>query len=542
MKNNKITRRDFIKGIAAGTAGLAAMGVLGACTGDSNGTTKESTAAAVSTVPVTSSAETTSGSDAETRAADSAAYTWDKEVDVVIVGAGGTGLAAAIEAAGGGADVLVLEKGEAVGGTTLRSGCVMQAAGTTFQKENSIYTDDTAEKHLQYYLAAGEGQVEEELVKDITTNAASHIDWLQDEVGVVWESIYGGCRIPYIDESLMADRIHSPEGGAAAVVDLLTKAAEDNGAVIECDTEVTCLITDEDNGVIGVEATQDGSTILVKALKAVLLSAASIDRNEEMAKELSPQQYWDLTTQDCYVAATNTGDGIRMGMQIGAAVCGFGGAIDYNGTTGVGTTNANALFPCIFVNSRGLRFMCEESTYSYMMRAVYQQEMNFNGPAYMIFAESSLNTAASRWSKDDIAEAVDAETVIEAASLEELAEAISVSAANLTDSVNNWNRYIDEGEDRAFDRTQGLEKLEGDTFYAMQIKSSNLGSIGGLKINAETQVLDANGEIIPRLYSAGLNAGGWLGNYYPSSGTAIMGCMHQGRKAGKAMAALKNWS
>lgn len=542
MKNNKITRRDFIKGVAASTVGLAAMGVLGACTGDSGDTKGESTTAAVSTVPVTGSAETTGSSDTETKDGSADTYQWDKEADVVIVGAGGTGLAAAIEAAGAGADVLILEKGEEVGGTTVRSGCVMQAAGTTFQKENSNYTDDTAEKHLQYYLAAGEGQVAEELVEDITTNAASHIDWLQDDVGVVWESIYGGCRIPYIDESLMADRIHSPEGGATAVVDLMTKAAEDNGAVIECETEVTRLITDADNGVIGVEAVQGGSTILVKAAKAVLLATASIDRNEEMAKELSPQQYWDLTTQDCVVATTNTGDGIRMGMQIGAAVCGFGGAIDYNGTTGMGTTNANALFPCIFVNSRGLRFMCEESTYSYMMRAVYQQEMNFNGPTYMIFAENSLNSATSRWSKDDITDAVDAGTVIKAASLDELAEAISVSAVNLTDSVNNWNSYMDEGEDRAFDRTQGLEKLEGENFYAMQIKSSNLGSIGGLKINVDTQVLDANGEVIPRLYSAGLNAGGWLGNYYPSSGTAIMGCMHQGRKAGKAMAALTSWS
>ncbi|MBO5638533.1 MAG: FAD-binding protein, partial [Oscillospiraceae bacterium] len=118
----------------------------------------------------------------------------------------------------------------------------------------------------------------------------------------------------------------------------------------------------------------------------------------------------------------------------------------------------------------------------------------------------------------------------------ELAEAIGVPAANLKAQLDLWNSYGESGEDLQFGRLTGVEPITGP-FYAYQNVAYNLGALGGLKINVDTEVIDVNGNVIPHLYAAGLNAGGWIGPYYPGSGTAIIGTVHWGRKAGAKAAA-----
>ena len=119
---------------------------------------------------------------------------------------------------------------------------------------------------------------------------------------------------------------------------------------------------------------------------------------------------------------------------------------------------------------------------------------------------------------------------------ETLAEAIGVPAANLKAQLELWNGYAAAGKDEQFGRRTGVMEITGP-FYAYRNVAYNLGALGGLKINTNTEVLNVNGEVIPHLYAAGLNAGGWIGPYYPGSGTAVVGTVHWGRKAGKAAAA-----
>ena len=119
--------------------------------------------------------------------------------------------------------------------------------------------------------------------------------------------------------------------------------------------------------------------------------------------------------------------------------------------------------------------------------------------------------------------------------IEELAAAIGVPAVNLKAQLEMWNAYAAAGEDAQFGRKTGLMEITGP-FYAYKNVAYNLGSLGGLKINLDAQVIDVNGNVIPGLYAAGLNAGGWIGPYYPGSGTAIIGTVHWGRKAGAAAA------
>ncbi|MPW27027.1 FAD-dependent oxidoreductase [Alkalibaculum sp. M08DMB] len=495
-----ISRRDFIKGSVAGAVGVAAMGVLGGCS------------------------QSTSSNN----------VSWDKEVDVLIVGGGGTGLAAALQAVSDGANVLVLEKAGIAGGTTSYSGGVMQAAATKYQKEYTNFKDDSPENHFQLWLKAGEGFVDEELVKDLAYGAPEHIEWLTD-IGIKFTSVYGHTHIPYVDESLFADRIHvyeggGGEGGGTVLIMAMLNAAIEKGAQIEYETEVTKLVTNDDGEVVGVIAKQGESEIKVKANKGVILAASSIDQNVEMAKDLSPQHHWDLTSQICLAAASDTGDGIRMAMEIGAAVSGFGGTIDFCGKTGAATDNRIPLFPSYIVNKKGNRFVCEDATYAYHYRAIFQQEKQLDGPTYMIFGESSLAGGAP-WTEESVAKDVAEGVVFKANTIEELAKLISVDSDNLVSTMEKWNKDMQNEKDTQFDRKTGLSPISGP-FYAYKNVSFNLGSIGGVKINVDAQALKPNGDPIPGLYAGGMNAGGWIGPYYPGSGTAIIGLIHWGRKAG----------
>lgn len=499
-----ISRRNFLKGAAAGAVGVAALGVFN--------------------LPVM---------------AEEAQ--WDKEADVVIVGSGGTGVAAAAAAAEKGASVLILEKAGIAGGTTNFSGGVMQAAGTQAQKELTAYQDDTPEKHAQLWIKAGEGLVDEALVRDLAAGAPGHIEWLTG-LGLKFTSVYGHCHIPYVDDSLMADRIHVYEGGGASgqgtlLVQTVLNYALGLGAAIEYETEATHLIQDGEGRVVGLEAVQGGKAMRVKANKGVVLAAASVDQNKEMARRLNPQQYDDLNNGICMCAVTDTGDGIRMGMEAGADIEGMGGTIDFCGKTGAATDNRNPLFPSFIVNAAGRRFVCEDATYAYHYRAIFQQSKQLDGPTYMIFGESSLSAQGAPWTQESAAADVEAGVLTRADTIEELAGELGLKAENLAATLNAWNSDMATGVDTQFGRITGLQAISGP-FYAYKNVAYNLGAIGGLRINTNAQVLDTNGEVIPGLYAGGLNAGGWIGPYYPGSGTAVMGTIHWGRKAGAHAAGL----
>lgn len=504
--DKQITRRDFIKGVAAGTAGLAAMRM---------------------------------GIPMAAHAAEETPIQWDVETDVLIVGSGGAGVSAAAAAGEAGAKALIYEKAGFAGGTTNFSGGVLQAAGTKAQKEFTKFQDDTPEKHAQLWIKAGEGFVDEDLVRDLANGAPKNIEWLES-MGLKFTSVYGHCHIPYIEDDLYADRIHVYEGGGTASGNIMIKAiltyAESLGAAIEYNTEVVKLFQDKDGVIIGAEAKQKDKTILVKANKGVVLAAASIDRNKEMAKRLSPQQLWDLESQQNLTAVTDTGDGIRMGMELGADVAGFGGCIDFCGKTGAATTNQNPVFPSFIVNQAAQRFVCEDATYAYHYRAIFQQEKQLNGPTYMIFGKSSLSAPGSAWNDETIAKDVADGVVFEADTIEALAEIIKLDAKALAATLATWNENAKEGKDPLYARRTGIAPIEGP-FYAYKNVSFNLGALGGLRIDTDARVLKPSGEIIPHLYASGMNAGGWIGPYYPGSGTAIAGIIHWGRKAGASAAA-----
>lgn len=466
------------------------------------------------------------------------------EYDLIVVGSGGAGLSAAATAAENNASVMIIEKQGIAGGTTNYSGGVIQAAGTDLQKETTKFQTDCPENHEKEYMKAGEGRVYQELVHDFTQNSPKNIDWLA-KMGIKWNNVYGHTEIPYAKD-YFADRIHVYEGGGMSgngiiLTQHLLKYALNLGAKITYNTAAVGLINADDSqrkvcGVV-IEG-KDRQLKYLKARQGVILATASIDQNLALAKDLSPQHYEDVKAHHCWSVSTDRGDGIVMGMSVGAAVTGFGGTIDFDARTGNGTDDRVPTIPSIFVNGNGLRFVNKDATYAYEFRAIFNQEKLLDKPTYQIFGKSSISGSSSPWNEESLENDVKNGLVIKADTIADLAQKINIPVENLVNSVNTWNKNAAEGTDPEYERTVGVEPFSGP-YFAYRNTPGNLGAIGGLKINQKCNVLDVYNQPINGLYAAGLNAGGWIGSYYPGSGTAIGGIVHQGRRAAKSILGLE---
>lgn len=525
--NNKakgLSRRGFLTAATAGIIGIAAAGATGCAPQQTN------------------SADAKPGTTTSTAIPTS----WDEEADVIVCGGGGSGLTAAYAAIEAGSTVIVLEKGSACGGTTGMAEGAVQAAGTPWQKELSDFTNDDADKLFNFWMINGEGQVEEDLVRVMADNAADNLQWMADSFNITFSKVFGALPTPYIPEEYLADRIHiitdaddeSKTGGVVWTTNAEAAITAADGQIIT-NTTVSSLIVDGENGVIGV-TTEEGKSF--KATRGVVLAMAGIEHNEELARKYNPQHYWDLKTQAVATVPTDTGDEITMGMEIGADIGRFGGCVDLILATWSGTNNSNPEMPALFVNMRGNRFVREDTTYAFHMRSCYNealQEGGWDGCTWMILDERMTKMdAQSPWSDNieggasqreaDISEGV----LIEAASIEDLAKATGIPVENLSFTIKKWNDDCAAGVDTLFGRTKQIVPLDTAPYYAYKIQHTNIGAIGGLRINTEAAVLNTHGDVIPHLFAAGSNCAGWIGPYYPGSGTCLQGALNWGRVAG----------
>jgi fumarate reductase flavoprotein subunit len=309
---------------------------------------------------------------------------------------------------------------------------------------------------------------------------------------------------------------------------------------------VTGLVRHHDDGVIGVRAVVNGAETYIKANRAVVLATGGFDHNQEMSRVFSPQQLWALEMGRCLCAPTNTGDGIKLAMDLGGDLAGLGGTIGYPSTMVGGTPMAAGTpeVPGIWVNRYGQRFVNEGAHPAYAMRAVFQQEQHL---AWAIFDEgvrgmggAAIGGVWGPWS-DNLDEEIASGRVRTRDSLRALASSIGVNGSQLEATVVKWNEDMATGADTVFRRQVGLAAFDRAPYYAAQITEVNLGSCGGVKISKEAQVVDVNGEVIPRLYAGGMVAGGFIGPYYPGSGTAINSAVTFGRIAGEGAATMEPW-
>ena len=412
------------------------------------------------------------------------------ETEIVIVGAGGAGMAAAIMAHQAGKDFVILEKMPYVGGNTTKATGGMNAAETHYQKEQGI--EDSVELFAADTMKGGHDLNDPDLVRTLAEQSAGAIDWL--------DSI--GAELPKISFSggASTNRIHAPADGSAVgnfLVDQFSAKLKELGVEVMLNTKATELIM-EDGKIAGVKAEGKDADYTIKA-KAVILATGGFGANEDMYTQYRPDLKGTVTTN----APGATGDGIVMAQAVGADL------VDIEQiqlhptveqTTSMLITESVRGDGAILVNQSGHRFTNELLTRDAVSAAELAQEGQY---AYIIFDQKLRDNlkAIEKYVKNGL--------TVQADTLEELARKLNIYPYFLTMTMNEWNEAVATQNDAKYGRTTGMnENLTTPPYYAIQIAPGIHHTMGGVKIDTSAEVIDTNGNPIPGLFAAGEVTGG----------------------------------
>ncbi len=469
------------------------------------------------------------------------------KADVIVIGSGASGLVAALTAAEGGARVIVLEKMPYPGGTSNYPGGIFAAESEMQRRRNIRVTRDEA---FQMIMEYNHWRANALLVRAVVDKSASTIDWLEKE-GVEFlepAAIYPGGPQTW----------HLLKGRGAAMVKVLVARARERGVEILLSTPVKEILREGKERVVGVIAQdKDGKTLRVEA-RAVIVATGGYANNPEMIKRYSG---FDLEANLFPAGNVNkTGDGIKMAWAIGAAPEGLG-VLQLTGGSPVGPgirqgehLAAASSQPYLWINQEGVRF-CDESiayNFTFAGNAVARQK---GGYAFRIFDENTKRymvekgidvavgifvPATTRLVNLDaeISEALAKKNknVFLADSLEELAGKMGVDPGVFKKTVNEYNTFCEKNQDDGFAKNpKFLHPVKTGRFYAFKCYLSFLGTLGGIKINRRTEVLNGEDGVIPGLYAVGLDAGGMYGDSYDLifPGSTLGFAVNSGRIAGE---------
>jgi fumarate reductase flavoprotein subunit len=468
------------------------------------------------------------------------------ETDIVVVGSGATGLAAALTAAEGGARVILFEKQRSLGGTSnFFEGTFAVESG--MQRERYImYSRDEAFKNIMEY---SHWRANPRLVRAIVDESGKTIAWLQEE-GV--EFVDATINLPHAPRTY-----HYIKGHGAALVKALATKAKDKGVDVRSGIAVKRLLKDGSR-IVGVVVEQDGEEVEVAA-KAIIIGSGGYANNKEWIRKYAG---FDLDVNVLPVGNVDkTGDGIRMAWEAGAAEEGMGLLeLFAAGPAGAEFAMKNAIElaaaqPDLWVDPQGMRF-CDEGIGFYdssignanarqkegftwhLLDDTIKESLIENGIHKSVGLDNGPGTRPLEFEKEFFA-AVDrgSTEVCMADSVEELATKMGVDAAVLRATVDEYNGYCAKGHDDLFAKDRiYLRPLLGPIFYAVKARTVFLGTMGGIRINDRTEVLDKKGRVVAGLYAGGFDAGGMWGDSYcmtVSSGLSSAFALNSGRIAGR---------
>ncbi|MBQ9039448.1 MAG: flavocytochrome c [Clostridia bacterium] len=445
-------------------------------------------------------------------AAEKTAETLD--CDVVIVGAGGAGLTAAVRATQAGAKVLVLEKMPFVGGNSLKASGGMNCADTKFQAALDI-TDSGVPEFIEDTMNGGHGINDLALVTTMAENSAEAVDWL--------ESI--GAPLPKVAATggTVHKYLHSPEDGSPVgeyLVAKLDEEAKKNGIEVMLNTTATEILMDG-GAAVGVKANDAAHEYTINA-KAVVLATGGFGANFDLMCSFNPSLANAVTTNH----PGATGDGILMAEAVGAATVDMDQIqlhpTVYQATSMLVSEKMRSL-GAILVNQNGVRFTNDLATRDAVSNAELQQP---GGYAWIIFDQNLVdnNKSAAKYIEQGMAVTGD--------TYEALAEAMNVDAEAFVKTMETWNEAVATGVDAEFGRNNGMDAdLSTAPFYAIQIAPGIHHTMGGVKIDTATRVIDTEGQPIPGLFAAGETTGGVHGGNR-IGGNAVCDFVVFGRIAG----------
>ncbi len=459
---------------------------------------------------------------------------WDAEVDVVIVGAGGTGLAAAIEAADTGAETMLLEKQASMFDcSSALSAGVLSFAGTDFQRKLGI--EDSNGKLYQDIMDVGEWKNDPKLVSAYVNNQLDTYNWLTN-LGVKWDACIRGA-------GMSVPRGHSVD--PVQLIRVLTEAAKKRGVMILYQARVTGLLSNEKKRVAGVRVEETTVTTLVKARKGVVLATGGFSRDTERLRSLEPRY---VTLCIATSGKGHTGDGHRMAKELGA----YERDIEYvkpsfgEHVTGTSVVEYSFLYyyGAIIVNNNGKRYVNESLSYKDIGVATLDQP---DGIGLQIFDHKRLDEAVKRTEErkaltppELVIEGLDEGRIallVKGNTIKELASQLNVRPEVLKETVDRYNSYVDGGKDLEFGRTTlvgnigNIIKVDTPPFYAYESKNMWPATFGGTAVDENMHVLSTHGKIAG-LYAAGEMVGGFHGASY-HTGTALGKAVIFGRIAGR---------
>ncbi len=495
----------------------------------------------------------------------------EETADVIVIGGGGAGLSAAVSAVENGATVILIEKTGALGGNTVRAGGPFNAADPArqanypaaseaamatvyalaeeeakspehqvvmdqlkadleaYEKGDKNYLFDSIALHTLQTYAGGDYMGYFDLIQKLTGEALETTEWMAGN-GVVWKddisTVPGG----------LWPRTHVPQGSAGGDYIKAGQAkAESLGVKIILDCKGEELIVENDR-VVGVKAEKtDGTPVTLNANKAVVIATGGFGANKEMRKQYDPSLNEELGTTNTPAA---TGDGIFMGQAVGANLVGM----EYIQCLPLGDPETGALNGWMGaigveyyyqVNKEGHRFMAEDGRRDTMTQALLKQT---DSMSYVITDTNSEGADGVNLWGDNVEDLVEKGRIFRADTIEELAEQIGLDPAVLKATHDKFNEYVAAGADADFGRSLFGDPIDTAPFYASPRMPTVHHTMGGLEIDLNAHVLDADGNIIPGLYAAGEVTGGIHGSNR-LGGNALLDIHVFGREAGKNAAA-----